>query len=361
MEWITQAGTGAVVALALASVLALLRRPRKTSAELLFAVFCGSLALSLLGPAWHSAPTWAQLALALGGCATCNAYWLVSRALFRGEGGVGPAEIAAAVGVAVLIVAYRMLDAIGVGGLALEGLGRLLTLASSTVLVLAFVEALRGFRAADARERRLRIGFMTVYGGCVLLGSLSGAVAALQPEWLPVQRLVVLGCAFSILVFTHIALELRRRAGRETPAMRALPADAPAPACAESQALAAALVRALEVDRLYRQPELKVAELAEHVGSREHRVSRVINQLLGAPNFNQWVNRYRIEHACRLLREQPRRSVLEISLDAGFGSLGPFNRAFKSAMGCTPREWRVRGAQEPGAQSVELGSGMADA
>ena len=145
------------------------------------------------------------------------------------------------------------------------------------------------------------------------------------------------------------------------PAMRVLPADAPAPACAESQALAAALVRALEVDRLYRQPELKVAELAEHVGSREHRVSRVVNQLLGAPNFNQWVNRYRIQHACRLLHEQPRRSVLEISLDAGFGSLGPFNRAFKSAMGCTPREWRARGAQEPGAQSIGLGSGVADA
>jgi AraC-like DNA-binding protein len=361
MDLITQTFTGVVVALALASVLVLLRRPRKTTAELLFAVFCGSLALSLLGPAWQSAPTWAHLVLALGGCATCNAYWLVSRALFRGESGVGAAEIAAAVGVAALIVAYRMLDAIGADGLALEGLGRLLTLASSTVLVLAFVEALRGFRAADAGERRLRIGFMTVYGGCVLLGSLSGAVAALQPEWLAVQRLVVLGCALSILVFTHVALELRRRAGGRRPTALAQAADAAAPSCAESQALAAALVHALEVDRLYRQPELKVAELAEHVGSREHRVSRVINQVLGAPNFNQWVNRYRIEHACRLLHEQPRRSVLEISLDAGFASLGPFNRAFKSAMGCTPREWRARGAQEPGAQSIGLGSGVADA
>jgi AraC-like DNA-binding protein len=71
----------------------------------------------------------------------------------------------------------------------------------------------------------------------------------------------------------------------------------------------------------------------------------VINQVLGAPNFNQWVNRYRIEHACRLLREQPRRSVLDISLDAGFGSLGPFNRAFKAATGCTPSAWRAQGGQ----------------
>jgi len=297
----------------------------------------------------------------VGGCATCSVYSLVSRALFRGEGGVGPAEIAAAVAVAVLIVAYRVMTTASVEGLALGGLGRLLDLASSTVLVLAFVEALRGFRAAQGSEHRLCIGFMVVYGACVLLGTLSGAVAELQPYWLPAHRMVVLSCAFSILVFTPVALELRRRTEREPPAARSTPAAVPASTCPESQALAAALVHALEVERLYRQPELKVAELAEHVGSKEHRVSRVTQQVLGAPNFNQWVNCYRIKHACRLLREQPRRSVLDISLDAGFGSLGPFNRAFKSAMGCTPREWRARSRRREPAQPENVSRITADA
>ncbi|MBE5315070.1 MAG: AraC family transcriptional regulator [Xanthomonadales bacterium] len=362
MERVEEVFTGLVVALALASVLILLRRPRKSTAELLFAVFCGSLALSLLGPVWSTAPTWALLLLAVGGCATCNAYWLVARALFRGEGGVGPAHLAAAASVAVLIVAYRALKTAGAGGLALSVLGELLTLASSTVLVLAFAEALRGYRAAAAAERRLRLGFMAVYGGCVLLGTLSGALASSEPAWLSAHRLVVLSCALSILVFTHIALELRRRSPeRASPVVS--PAPAPAPAgviCQESQALAVVLVAALEVDRLYRQPELKVADLAAHVGSKEHRVSRVINQVLGAANFNQWVNRYRIEHACRLLQQQPRRSVLDISLDAGFGSLGPFNRAFKAAMGCTPSEWRVRARQPAPPRSTADDSLAAD-
>ena len=37
-----------------------------------------------------------------------------------------------------------------------------------------------------------------------------------------------------------------------------------------------------------------------------------------------------------------RRGGFEIPLDAGFGSIGPFNRAFKAAMGCTPTAYRAR-------------------
>jgi AraC-like DNA-binding protein len=32
--------------------------------------------------------------------------------------------------------------------------------------------------------------------------------------------------------------------------------------------------------------------------------------------------------------------VLEISAESGFASLGPFNRAFKAATGCTPTAYR---------------------
>jgi len=34
--------------------------------------------------------------------------------------------------------------------------------------------------------------------------------------------------------------------------------------------------------------------------------------------------------------------VLTLALDAGFNSLGPFNRAFKAATGLTPSEFRRR-------------------
>ncbi len=342
MDSIALAMTWLVVAAALASVVLLLRRPHKSPAELLFAVFCGSMALDLLRPALESAPGWALLALAVGGCATCNVYWLVARALFRGEGGVGRMQIAAAALIAALIVGYRSLQVAGLPSELVVALGALLTLASSTVLVLAFAEALRGFGVASRMQQHVRLAFVVVYGGCLLMGTLSGSLVELDSGWAGAHRIVVLTCSLSILVFTHVALELCRRQPRPEPALAVERAAEPAPPRSEDRALAEALIRALERDLLYRDPELKVADLAEHVGSREHRVSRVITQVLGARNFSQWINGYRIEHACRVLLERPKSSVLEISLEAGFGSLGPFNRAFKAAKACTPSAWRAR-------------------
>jgi AraC-like DNA-binding protein len=54
------------------------------------------------------------------------------------------------------------------------------------------------------------------------------------------------------------------------------------------------------------------------------------------------VNHYRIAEAKAALRD-PRQAevpVLTIALDAGFNSLGPFNRAFKADTGMTPTEVR---------------------
>jgi AraC-like DNA-binding protein len=341
--------TWGVVGLAMASVLALLGRRRKTDAELLFAVFCGSMAMAMLRPGMGEMPVAITALVTLGACATCNVYWLVARALFRGDGGVGRVHLAAAAGIAALIVLYRAAEAAGASG-SMSVLGDLLKLASSTVLVLAFVEALRGWATLPPGERRLRVAFMVVYGGCLVGGTVSGALAHANPEWAPMHRFVVLSCASAIVVFTHIALRLRRRqpwpvvaeaatdmeAGTHADAGRELrlPSD-------EDLALAAAIRDALERRALYSEPELKVADLAAAVGSVEHKVSRAITHGLGERNFNQLVNRYRIEHACRLLLAHPSRSVLEISGECGFASLGPFNRAFKAAMGCVPSAWRA--------------------
>jgi AraC-like DNA-binding protein len=345
--------TWGVVGLALASVLALLGRRRKSDAELLFAVFCASMAMVLLRPELGDVPTAVTALVTLGACATCNVYWLVARALFRGNGGVERVHLGAAFGVAVLIVAYRAAEAAG-GGAGLGALGDLLTLVTSTVLVLAFVEALRGWANLPRDERRLRAGFMLVYGGCLVGGTVSGALASASPAWAPMHRPVVLGCVTAILLFTHAALLWRRRQPwpqSPVPATVAMPATGvPAPGIPresrgapsdEDIALAAAIRTALEQRALYREPELKVADLAEAIGSVEHKVSRAITKGLGERNFNQLVNRYRIAHACRLLLAHPSRSVLEISGDSGFASLGPFNRAFKAATGATPSAWRA--------------------
>jgi AraC-like DNA-binding protein len=343
-----------VVAVALVVVLGVLRIERKSDAELLFAVFCGSVALSMLRPQVATEPAWLWWLVAVGGCATCNVYWLLARSLFRGNGAVGRTHIAVAIGIAILIVAYRIAarDPLAETGWLAPAVGALLTLASSIVLGLAFLEALRGDRVGWSRaERRLRMGFVAVFGACVMVGTISGGLAESLPTVAALRPVLTAGCALAIIVWTAHALVLRRReATRHGADASPAAADAaprvtsctPAEPRAEDVRLAAAIRRLLDEDAIYREPELKVADLAARVGQAEHKVTRTITQVIGARNFNQLINQYRVEHACRLLEcGDDALSVIEICHASGFASLGPFNRAFKTQTGCTPSAWRA--------------------
>lgn len=92
----------------------------------------------------------------------------------------------------------------------------------------------------------------------------------------------------------------------------------------------------------YRDAELSLAGLATRLGVPEYRLRRHINGRLGHRNFPAYLNGYRLTEARRVLSDPAcrERSVLAIALDAGFGSIGPFNRAFKAATGLTPSDFR---------------------
>lgn len=334
----------AAAVLSFASLARLLFRRGMSDAELLFAIFCASLGMAMLRPWLSGMPVWLDALVTLGGCATCNAYWLFSRALFRGDGGVRRPHVLAALGIAMLIILYRVAERTegGAAGPWTSMVGALLTLASSTVLALAFVEALRGWQPAmPTEEKRLRVVFMAVYGACVLGATLSNALAGSVPALAAARPSVVAGCALAILVFSLWALRLRRR--HPWPATAASRCATPARDVApDDRRLADAILRLLEDEQVYREPELRVADLATRLGTVEYRVSRTITQVLAEENFNRLVNRYRIAHACRLLADPTTDgTILEICLASGFASLGPFNRAFKAATGCTPSAYRA--------------------
>jgi AraC-like DNA-binding protein len=339
-----------IVTLALVTALGLLGLRRKSDAEVLFAVFCGSLALAMLRP-WVTPDAGALWwVAAVGGSATCNAYWLVSRALFRGDGAVGARHAAVALGVATLILLWRLLHPAAdvTPGPLVAVLGALLDLAGAAMLVLAFGEGLRGWNPGlTPDERRLRLGFLIVFGGCVLVGTSSRAITEMLPDGNTLQRTVTSLCALAIVLYTLGALALRRRQRQGHPMAEPDPMlpqatpDASSSPTPEDDRLAAAILRLLEVDAIHLDPELKVADLASRLGTPEHKVSRAITHGLGERNFNRLVNRHRIQHACRLL-DTSALSVLDISLASGFASLGPFNRTFKEATGLTPTAYRRR-------------------
>jgi AraC-like DNA-binding protein/NADH:ubiquinone oxidoreductase subunit K len=98
----------------------------------------------------------------------------------------------------------------------------------------------------------------------------------------------------------------------------------------------------------WRREGLTIGDLAAELGVPEHRLRPLINDHLDFRNFAAFVNAHRIDAAKRVLAdpEQARTTIAAIAFDLGFGSLGPFNRAFKEATGVTPTEYR-RGQSSP--------------
>jgi AraC-like DNA-binding protein len=102
------------------------------------------------------------------------------------------------------------------------------------------------------------------------------------------------------------------------------------------------LDRLMAEERVYREEGLTIGALAARLGVQEYRLRQAINEGLGYRNFNAFLNSYRLGEAKAALAdpEQMEVPVLTIAMDAGFQSLGPFNRAFKADTGMTPTEFR---------------------
>ena len=88
-------------------------------------------------------------------------------------------------------------------------------------------------------------------------------------------------------------------------------------------------------------PEFSLEKLAGYVDSKYKTVSQVINEKYGG-NFNTFVNKYRINEACRRIadREHYGNYTLDaISKSVGFRSRTTFLKAFKTFTGLSPSEF----------------------
>jgi len=103
------------------------------------------------------------------------------------------------------------------------------------------------------------------------------------------------------------------------------------------------LQQAMEVRRLYLDPDLSLAKLAGEIGIAPKLLSTVLNQHL-AKSFNEYVNEFRVmEIKLRLLdAESQRFTIASIAYDCGFNSLPTFQRAFKNIIGLSPKEFLLK-------------------
>ena len=108
----------------------------------------------------------------------------------------------------------------------------------------------------------------------------------------------------------------------------------------EDSSLIDALNKLMSEEFAYTNHDLRIADLAASLKVPEYQLRRTINRNLGHQNFNQFINRYRVEEAARQLVNEPRAPVLTIALDVGFRSISSFNTAFRTHYKKTPTDYR---------------------
>lgn len=87
----------------------------------------------------------------------------------------------------------------------------------------------------------------------------------------------------------------------------------------------------------FKEP-ITLTKMARDLGVNKYSLSRVFSRVFHC-NYNQYLNKTRLDYAVALL-EYTQKSIIDVSLDAGFESQRTFNRAFQEYYKITPREYR---------------------
>lgn len=271
--------------------------------------------------------------VAVAGNATCGWSWLVVRALFRPSG--ERREWWPLALVLIMVGGHAVLRLPGFDGTtAARMVENVSGLVSSALLLLAAIEPLTGLRRGLPRtETAFRLVFSASYIAVLAVavlwvdGAPDGSAAA---RWGVAIKSV---CAVLALAGITAAVRFRGRHPLATRARRAAGDTGP---------LGERVARLVADEAVFSQPGLKIGDVAKRLGEPEHRVTQAVTGALGFRNFNALINDRRIAEAKRRLADpaMDRLPILTVAYDCGFGSIGPFNRAFKAATGVTPQQYR---------------------
>lgn len=276
-----------------------------------------------------------SLVLSLGGAGT---FWLFVRTVFEDQKITWPTLAPAVVLLVIGLIAVAFAE-IRQAAFLLHHVVQTFVCAHALYLVA------RGWRGDLVEGRRKLRGPFFVIVGIYVMGVTAVEFSrelGFYPPWGPMTGAVSLAalCLSGAWVFLDARTFLFGAA-------QAKPADPGLDA--GDRLLLTRLNELMDGQEAWRREGLTIGALATELATPEHRLRRLINDHLGARNFAAFVNVRRIA-AAKLLLADPanaRKPVSAIAFDLGFGSLGPFNRAFKDETGVTPSEWRRN----------ELGSG----
>jgi len=201
------------------------------------------------------------------------------------------------------------------------------------ILVFVALYLLWNGRDSDLVEKRLQLRWVFIWAVSI------SVLAVVSIELLTSFHVPKLVEALGMAAIFATALLVNLSFLRHNPTLRLIGAEAHIKDKSSDSEITALLQR-MKSERLYADHDLRVSTLAALLGLPEYQLRRKINSQLGYRNFNQFVNRFRIEEAAARLLEESRTPILTIALDVGFRSISSFNTAFQGHFGVTPSTYR---------------------
>lgn len=335
---------GAVIGLAMLFVILEVRLPDRKTRYLALVLTASVMAYLLLGCA--DAGRWPrEWLIGLRLLAVCGPYcfWALSRLLFEDRFSFRPWH--------AVIVSVMLVSSVTRSLLEQDSSANIMLLPRLGVTLPALGLALHVMWRV-VRDRRddlseVRRSFRLVFLGAgatftivILLSRWLWELKPIMAEVRLVQALAFLGLKLVVVsqLIEFRPLMLTMYKGSQLPKNEQIvPSDT-----SEDAELVERILNAMQQKNIYREAGLTISELATQICLPEYRLRKLINQHLGYRNFTDFLNSWRLREAAERLRDpsQMRIPILTIALEVGYGSIGPFNRAFKSFMGVTPSEYR---------------------
>jgi len=107
----------------------------------------------------------------------------------------------------------------------------------------------------------------------------------------------------------------------------------------EANKLSNELSSLMQTKVLFKNPDVKLKNIADELNVSKHHLSQLLNDNLGK-SFAQYINELRVEEAKRLLVENNQFTLEAIGFEAGFSSNSTFYATFKKVVGQTPAEYK---------------------
>ena len=178
-------------------------------------------------------------------------------------------------------------------------------------------------------------------------------------QWLPLVLCVLLAANFLInnafvkmardIVFTVInvwftiytlnphrkikklQMEVEEKGKEESPARHHLTEE-------QSKGLENKMLNIVKEEKLYLEDHFTMSDLVKRMNTNKAYLSEVIaHSEYGS--FYQLINTLRIDHACRMLSENPNLKMEQVALASGFSSGSAFSQVFKRIKGISPSEY----------------------